>query len=508
MDAAIFLISRLLFLNWGDVFFDSGEYISRWAEPNLLNALTSGHPPLHMGYVLWAWPIFRILSGIGSNPLPIIMLVQTVMALLTVVFFGNVFARLADSGVAKRAMILVSILPIFWITNVSVMMETAYLFFFSGSLFFLTKYFGENKRVYLMISCVFWLTAFLTHTVVIIWIPLVLYLFWILGKKHILKLVIAGAATLAIASVINAWFLSLSLGSSFGEGFYWLYAAKFGEHAWFSLSLETAARYLRNWLLPLTYNFTSPVVIFGVISLVALWKRNRKLFWLLFFWVSPSFIANQWWDSLHYGRHALIAGFGLAFLTALVVKGRRFWLLAGFVLIISLSTMRWMNGPAPYQQMAQNISRLPEGGLLIDSHFARPQTQGKYDGTVLYVDEPGWSLEGAVVEIEEYLTHGRGVYITGHALSEPYGLFSGPFLHPLSLSYRKPFNLQELAEKWGFEELTLVERDLNLVIYKILPEKNGYPDINKLSGSKRRIDYLDPSRLFWSAVSGGLNLGP
>ncbi|KKT67808.1 MAG: hypothetical protein UW62_C0017G0002 [Candidatus Collierbacteria bacterium GW2011_GWB1_44_35] len=146
MGALLFLISRLWFLNWDEVFFDSGEYISRWANPNYFSAIISGHPPLHLGYILYNWPVFRLFERQGLNPLPAILLVQVTLALLCVFFFGKVVSRLVEDKTANRAMILVSLLPIFWIVNVTVMMETGYLFFFFGSLFFLSKYTSGDEK--------------------------------------------------------------------------------------------------------------------------------------------------------------------------------------------------------------------------------------------------------------------------------------------------------------------------------------------------------------------------
>jgi len=507
MGALLFLISRLWFLNWDEVFFDSGEYISRWANPNYFSAIISGHPPLHLGYILYNWPVFRLFERQGLNPLPAILLVQVTLALLCVFFFGKVVSRLVEDKTANRAMILVSLLPIFWIVNVTVMMETGYLFFFFGSLFFLSKYTsGDEKYRYLILSTVFWMMAFLTHTVVLIWIPFWLYLAWMWSKKRFIKILIAGILSLLVASAINASFLANSLKTTLDQGFYWLYAAKFGEHAWFSFDVETIGRYLRNWWIPLVYNNTSPIVIIGLLSFSSMWKTNKKLFWLGVFWIAPSLIANQWWDSLLYGRHALIAGFGLAFYVSVLLKGISYRIISLIVLVISLPTLSLLSHPIPYNLMSDKISQLPGGGLLIDSHFARPYTDGNYFGKTIYVDEPGWNTAEAARILEKYIDNRRDVYVTGHALSEPYGLFSGPYLHPLSLSYKNPYILQQITDKWGFAEFEEVNRGLNLMVYKVIPQSGKYATIKRLDENSRRIDYYDPLRLFMSAIKGGLNL--
>jgi len=450
--------------------------------------MVSGHPPLHLGYVLFNWPLFHFLSFIKVNPIPIMGLLQVVMGLVTILFFGRVIEDLSHKKIAKRAMILAGLLPIYWIVNETVMMETTYLFFFFGSLFFLRR----NT----LIACVFWLLAFLTHTVVLIWIPLVLYLAWMWNRKQLGRVVIAGVATLIIASLINAYFLSLSMGTDIGGGLYWLYAAKYGEHAWFALSPETMFRYARNWLVPLVYNNTSIIVFVGGLSWFGLWRKKGELFWLGLLWLMPSFVANQWWDSLLYGRHSLIAGFGLAFFAAVLLKGVWFRLVAGLVLIISLSSLVWLKKPIPYNLMAEQIAGLQSGGLVIDSHFARPYTDKMYSGEMIFVDEPGWSLTETEQKIEDAVGEGKTVYVTGHAMSEPYGLFSGPYLHPLSLSYRYDFRLETLTKKWSFVKEITIDPELNLVIYRVVPVGGIYEKPNRLNTNRRRLDYFDPLTLF------------
>lgn len=507
MGAILFLISRLWFLNWGEVFFDSGEYLRRWAEPSLFSAIIGGHPPLHLGYVVHNWVISNFFQRLEADPLPVILVLQVCLALLSVYSFGEVILRLTDVKTARRAMILISVLPIFWIVNGTVTMETTYLFFFFASLFFLSRYTQKTGNGWhLLLVSVFWIMAFLTHTVVLIWIPFFIYLAWIWSKERFWKVMIVGVLSILTASIINAFFLSYSLGTNIQQGFYWLYAAKFGEHAWFSFDIETIVRYLRNWIVPLLYNNTSPLVILGFLSLLKQWKTSKKLFVLGLLWLGPSLIANQWWDSLLYGRHALIASFGLAFFAAAILNKWSFKLVFLLILVISLPALLFLRSGIPYQLMSEKVSTLPGGGLLIDSHFSRPYTEGDYFGETIYVDEPGWSIEEAGNLIVSYINNKRNVFVTGHALSEPYGLFSGPYLHPISLSYKNDYILEGLTDKWGFAEYQEIDRDLNLMIYKITTKGDKYPSIEKLDESKRRIDYYDPLRILISGIKGGLNL--
>ena len=118
--------------------------------------------------------------------------------------------------------------------------------------------------------------------------------------------------SLILASLINGWLLAKSFNTDMAGGLYHLYSSKFGEHALFVADLNSILRYFRNFLVPLFYNNSSLVVILGFFGLIGLIKKDRRLFFLLLLWIIPSFITNQWWDSLFYGRHSLIASFALA----------------------------------------------------------------------------------------------------------------------------------------------------------------------------------------------------
>ncbi|HEX9007930.1 MAG TPA: hypothetical protein VF837_01585, partial [Patescibacteria group bacterium] len=154
-----------------------------------------------------------------------------------------------------------------------------------------------------------------------------------------------------------------------------------------------------------------------------------------------------------------------------------------------------MKKPTPYLEIAKAANRLQGGGLFIDSHFARPQTDGEYFGRMVFVDEPGWIADKLPDLIDEYLKINKPVYITGQALSEPYGLFSGPFLHPLSLSYKNGLILSYLKDKYRFSEVESVDDIYNLNVFQISKGTGGFPQINNLSESRRRIDWLDPFRI-------------
>lgn len=429
---AIFLISRFYTANAGPVWFDSPEYIARFAYPSFWQALTSGHYPLHAGYIL----LFKNLPLIPA---------QIILGLAGIIAFYKLTKN-------KTAVVIVSLLPIVWISQTTVMMEAAYV-----PLFIISLYLYSQKR-YLPASIIFGLSL-LTHLAVLLWIPLILYYNFRSWKWL--------GGTIILTSIFNAYLISPNLFT----GLSGIYLSKLGEHVQFTQFLPL----LRNIFIPLMRNNTSLIVILAVISL---FRRPIYILWLL-----PVIITNQWWDSLLYGRHALIASFGLALVVSQLLKSHYFFksLIITYLIFVSVPTVSLLNQPIPYLDIVQQIKNLPSGGVLLNSHFARPQTANVYSGQTIYVNEPGWIFE-----------ENKQSFVTAAALSDPYGLYSGPYLHSLSLSYKNsPTLYQNLSNK----SFTKVSPD----IYQIMPTGENYP-LENLYYSPRRLDYYDPISQIWFMI--------
>lgn len=439
---AIFLISRFYTANAAPVWFDSPEYLARFANPDFWHALSSGHYPLHAGYIL----LFKNLPLI---PAQIILGLAGLMA----------FYRLTKS---KTATIIASLLPIVWISQTTVMMEAAYV-----PLFLISLYLFKNQRNF--VASTFFSVALLTHLAVLLWIPLILYYNFKAWKW------LGGA--IILTSIFNAYLISPNLFT----GLSGIYLSKLGEH----VQLSQIFPLLRNIFIPLLRNNTSLIVILAIVSL---FRRQTSNFYFLLsiFWLWPIIITNQWWDSLLFGRHALIASFGLALMVAQLLKNHR--LLASitltYLLFTVVPTVNLLNRPIPYLETAKLIKDLPAGGLLIDSHFARPQTAGVYAGKTIYVNEPGWNFET-----------NKLMFVTSAALSDPYGLYSGPYLHSLSLSYKDPPTLKQYLGNQKFKKI-------NDQIYQVVDSGLEYPATN-LYFSDRRLDFYDPLLYIYQKIVGG-----
>lgn len=429
----VFILTRFYTANPDPVWFDSLEYLVRLASSNYWNALSTGHLPLHAGYIL----LFKNLPLIPA---------QIILGLGGLISFYKLTR-------SKTAVLIVSLLPLAWLSQTTVVMEAAYV-----PLFLISLYMFKSKR-YWVASVLFGL-GLLTHLAVLLWIPLIIYY----NKKSFIYLFIS----VLIASLFNAYLISPNIFVGLKE----VYLSKVGEHVQFTNIFVL----FRNFIIPLLRNNTNLIVILASISLL---RRPKLALWIL-----PAIITNQWWDSLFFGRHALIASYGLSLLAAQLIQKHRLGkaVVIAYLILTVVPTVAGIRKPIPYLEIIKQIKILSQNGTLIDSHFARPQTQGVYLGKTIYVNEPGWQLD----------LNNPPIFITKSALSDPYGLYSGPFLHSLSLSYKNPPTLSNKLSDYFFTE---VSTD----IYKLTPSGQTYP-LENLYYSPSRLDYHDPLTQIWFAI--------
>lgn len=504
----LFFISRMPFINSGQVFFDSNEYLLRFASPSLFQALANGHVPLHSGYILVFWPVWQIFEQI-YNPSFFVVFFQILLSYLGIWAFYKIAVELVPKKSAIVSAIFISITPLFWITNTTIMMESTYVatFFIAVWLF---SYFLKTREVYLLIFsslCLF--VSLLTHLAPLLYLPFVVLWLWNQAKKyktpstHLYSLFITLFIVLVSFTFINSYMLDQG---SLVNGVKTLYFGKTQEASPLEFSPQGVGRYARNWIIPTMRNITSLVFFIAVVGfLISIQKRKWSVVVLLSLWVLPSFLVNQWSDSLWYGRHALISYFGIVLAAGLFLYSRfkTFIVVLLYVVIITLPQMFLLRSVLPYISLQSVVSDFEENVLYIESHYARPQIEAVKKDNLYFVSEP--RDQGNLWDrIQQSLNRGNPVYVSSQALSDPYGLYSGPYLHNLTLSYRRDPVLMSLEGK----DIKLVERFVinrsdNLIIYEMIlsdfPLK--YPQLQNLANSQRRIDYYDPLRVIYSFVS-------
>lgn len=505
--AVIFLIlllaSRVIFINAQPIFFDSPEYLARLSDPSYFKAIISGHLPLHAGYILLLWPIYHLGIIIRVNPSVLVVIFQIILAVIGIYFYYKFLLIISNKSIGLKSSIIASLLPLFWITNVTIMMETTYIVFFIAGIYFLANFLSSKKKskpFFLFLGAGLFSFSFLTHLGVILWLPLLLFLGYFMNEKRLKSYSLVILIGIIIATLVSGFFVAEAHNVNITEGIQLFYTSKLEEHAKISFDFHTLLVYLRNFLIPLFRNNTILVVFLAVIGFFSLTHKNKKLLILLFLWIIPTSVANQWWDSVLFGRHALFASFGLVFLVTTFIEKNKtlFGAVIIYLLIVSLPTLYLLKKPIPYLQMAKEAKELPGDGLLIESHFARPQVDNTYRGENIFVDEPGWDKNSLDAQIKDYLKNKKPVFISSQALSEPYALYSGPYLHSLSLSYKNEYVLKPTVENFTLKEYKIVNSDDNLIIYKVASNTpSAYPEIKSLKYHRRRMDFFDPFIQTW-----------
>src|SRR3989338_417485 len=498
----VFILSRLIFINYLPVFFDAPEYLDRLSNPDYFNAIISGHLPLHIGYILLYWPIFHFAIFFGISPSLTIILAQIVFSTIGIYCFYRFTEIITNNKIALLGTLIAILTPLYWIMNVSIMTESTYVNFFLISLFFLVKY-GKEKnhsKLFLLAACFFFVLTLLTHPLVVLWLPFLISLIYFFRKGKIFITILELISAVIIAFLINSFFVAKALHVSYLNG---VHKYLFDQGIAFTPAISSfliLIRFIRNAVFPLLQNNTAVIFFLGLTSLILKFNEDRKLFIVGFLWLLPSLIINQCFDfdALLFGRHAVITGFGLAFFAAVFLEKRKLLSLIVilYILISSLPALTLLKQPIPYLTEQKFVQHLPKG-LLIESHFARPQVQGYYSGEIIFVNQPTWNENGVEMKIDSFLNKDKPVFVTSQALSDPYGLYSGPFIHMLSLSYARKYALEDVIKLYSLDKYATVDKQAGLEIYKVSRKvKSPYPKIQKLTNNRHRIDFYDPlSRL-------------
>lgn len=498
-----FFLSRIAFITTAPVFFDSQEYLDRLANPNYFSAIISGHNPIHAGFPIIFWPVYQISQEANMNPVYFVILAQILLSTAGIWCFYKTIKELSNERIAFFGSILTIFAPLFWIINVTIMMESVYISFFLFSFYFLVKFLKASKYKYLLSSSLLFGFSFLTHPFVLLWLPFLIVISLILNKRKVFYMIILFCLSVIAFASINIYLSALSLHSSFSDGARIYLFSKIGEHAILSISLNSLFIALRNTIIPLLRNNTFLLVFIGGLSLFHIAISKKKFFLIGLLWILPSIIVNQWWDSLLFGRHSAIAGFGLAFLAGVLLEKKSIlkYLLLTYVFLVSLTALLLLKSPSPYLEERKIISPLP-AGFLISGNFERPQIHGLYKGENVFLNEPEGDRYFLEKKIDKYLSDKKTVFISSQALSDPYGLYTGPYLHVLSLSYAHNFTLSDVISKYKLIKYSSIDKEKTIAIYRILKkEPSLYPQIKKLDYSRRRVDYYDPIFQLWKLAN-------
>jgi hypothetical protein len=504
----LFFLSRLPFINAKNVLFDSKEYLLLFNDASFIRALGGGHFPHHEGYIIFGWPIYQLAKLLHLDPGYAVVVGQVALATITIYCFYKFIEFISNKTVALYSAIIFSLTPLFWITTVTITLETSYLSCFFGSLYLLTLYIKKNNRKFLYFSLLLLSLAIITYSAVVLWFPLYLFLIFSKVKRGKIKLLVIVAVFLGIMLSLRVVLLANYLHVHPFTVFFNLYLTNIPDAGHIQGGVEGLLIRIRNFI-PVLRSYTSLVVILGFISLLVCFKKNKKYFLLGFMWLVPLLYSNQWWDSLFMGRYSIVAGFGFAFLVAFLIYKHRIarYALIVYLLIVSLPPLFLLRHETPYMQIEAFAKTLPKNSLFIVDHFALPVLEHCCTAKIIAVNDPSLGNVGIKPILDTYLAEKKPVYVSSTGLSDPYGLYTGPYLHPLSLSYTHNPELNPFLTNYMWEQHKIINGKDNLVIYKIVsPGKSSYPPMITMRDHYRRLDYYDPLRVLVNELTKKLNI--
>lgn len=503
----LFLVTRFFSITPGPVFFDSPEYMLRFADSSFFDALTIGHVPLHIGYVIFGWPLFHLTTIVYKSSYFFVIFFQIILSYAGYVSFYKFVKRVFNDEIALFSSSILLFLPLYWISQVTILMESVYVPSFMISLYFLYLYLKADKAdKYLFFSSLFFAFSLLVHIAILLWLPVFVFLTFVISKKKIFVVVSTFLCVVFLTSVISAYFLSVLHNGSLFDGFKLFFVSKLEERAFFELTILSTARYARNAIFPTFVNNTYLVTLLCIPGLYVLAKRSLQYFLVCLLWVAPVLFVNQWWDSVFFGRHSLIASYCLALLSGLVLAKRKYlkFLFVFYLIATTVPSVWLLKNPVPYVLLSDSVARLDSSSLLLLSHFERPQLELNYQGDFISVGEPAWKSKDTELAVKSYISENNKVFVTSHALSDPYGLYSGPYLHPLTLSYRNQPYLFESFQYYFFKPISVVNSSDNLIIYQIKEERCdtcvSYPVV-QMSTHRRRLDSYDAGYIFFRTLN-------
>lgn len=494
-------VSRVLFLSPLPIYFDSPEYVKLIENPNLLAALTSGHEPIHPGFILPAWILFRILPFLGS--VYSAEVISALFSALGLFIFFKIVQMLFDKKIAIRALIIASLLPVLFLAGVNVLTDTTYILFYLLSFYCLLLFTRKYNKKWLVFGIFSLAYTIFTHTQAILWLPVFFAPVILVKKKHMqTKLRQVGTFLFfGIAlGVFSLVFLLGLIGNSAQESLQLLFMHGTDIYGTGNIFMDIV-RSMRNLGIILLRNNSTLVIFAAIIGFILSHKKDKKKLAVLGLWFLPTFLVTQYWHIGLFGRVALIASFPLAILAA-HIKHRILFAVIIFQLVVITIPLAIDNRNASIQkELVSLYSSIPKNSVLVSSNLIRPQVT--YNGEIYFINEPGQGLEFIESKIDLALRENKNVYIDSQALYNPYFSYDGNHLHVLSLGTYGKSEIKPLFDRYQVQVIKTtsnpriflyqVERMLkNTSKYSFQYSQEHWNEINP-----SRIDYRDLGTWAW-----------
>jgi|GEM_PF-3922199 len=416
-------------------FFDSSEYVWRTAEPTLLQAVTTGHPPFHPGYVGLAWLVRQLIpSGIGSPDALALGIVSAISCTL-VVWLTYLIARRfkLSERTALIAAMLMAVNP-FLMTMAGILVDPGMLVFLLLALYLLL---GPITPWTVLASGFSLGGALFFHTQAGLWAIVWLAVLWYRAVPIKLKswpwLFFAVGPVFTLALYVYLLIHASSQPGSDVAFHTWRSALKYilignaGDHDPISIG---------KFFYLFVAEFTTVGVVLSAIGAYLLGRRDWKTLAFMLLWIVPSaLLASSYIYENLYGRALFFAVPALAMLAAVAIdtaiSRRKGWGIAlatvVFVLFGAPTVMVWAryeNQPSPNDRLAAAERALP-GGAFIGTNITKTWTD--FPGTYVAVGDAGVGVGKAIDAVNQAFANGKPAYLDSDAVQFPFYRSDGAY---------------------------------------------------------------------------------
>ena len=461
-------LTRIVFISPYALFFDGPEYELLILNNNLLSALTSGHEPIHPGFILPSWIVFRAvgiirpISAVTAGE--VVAVIASVISLFT---FYKITVLYFNEKIALRAVAIASLLPAFFLSSINLLNDTTYICFYLLSFYLLSLSTLKNKkyRYFWGVLCLSY--SVFSHTQVFLWLPLfflpILFVSKIRRRVFFKKIILFLLCGLGLG-ILFLIMLLCAQGNSFYQSIELLF--RHGADVMVtSDSIQTGGRFVRNLFIILLRNNSSLVILYSVVGAVYLFKNNKKRLAVCFIWMFPVIIASQYWHIGLFGRVSLIAGFPLALLSAHVRSKKAFIFLILCLLVFTLPLAAENKESIMHKKVRELYAAIPEDAVLISSNLIRPQVTFK--GEKYFINEPGQDTLSIKKNVDNALSQNRKVFIDSQSVYNPYYSLDGNRLHILSLGKTGHSEVRHLFKYYRIGISHIVDSQNRIYLYQI-----------------------------------------
>lgn len=482
----ICLVFLALFLTTSKylLFYDSPEFFKVISTHTFFASLGLGHPPIRPIFMGIFWLsthlsayLFKIGPEYSAN------LSAFIFGIISILLFLKLSRFFLSESSSFLATLIFSFFPVVWILNTNLTVESLALtlFILTAILFMKAFLHPTYPKLFLYAAGVFLLVG--VHIMTVFWLISFLALPLLLSdatKKEKSAFIRLFLTTLVAAPLSFLFYSTLFRGVSSEAS---LVATGFHGLALQACCSDSILRIFllrsRNLSFKLLRGFGALIPFLLLYLVIKKRKDYRFLLGALIFFLSTIFLGSIWEGDFMIKRIAFVA----VILALVLIKcfPKRGALLIIYLLPIFLfNSLLYLNtrNDMPLVVMKKAESLLPQGGVLVQTHYVRPFTY-EYNGFKLWVGEDDLG------RINDFLKT-KKVFLDAQAVFAPYLLYVGNNFHITSLGKFGQSETQQIFPEYSFDLAEVVNPSERIFIYELKKDAGNFE--TRLEYNRRFVD--------------------